>query len=180
MHFFVSNNKTTSKMQEKTLIIFGSSLGNTQFVAEKLQQLLPGSVLMEASCVTKKEIDKFSNLILGSSTWGVGLLQDEFDTFMELLQEQNLTNKTIALFGLGDQQNYPDSFCDGMGKIYDTLKDRGVKFIGEWPADEYDFSMSKAFKNGKLVGLALDEDNEPDLTNYRLKNWVKKIKSFLQ
>jgi flavodoxin I len=35
--------------------------------------------------------------------------------------------------------------------------------------------MSKALINGKLVGLALDEDNEPDLTDYRLKKWIEKI-----
>lgn len=167
-------------MQKSTLIIFGSSLGNTRFVAEKLELLLPGSQLMEASAVSPESIAKFPNLILGTSTWGVGLLQDEFDTFMELLQQQNLEGKTIALFGLGDQQNYPDSFCDGMGKIYELLQNKGVQFIGEWSADEYDFTTSRATKGDNLVGLALDEDNEPDLTDYRLKNWVKLIAPLLQ
>jgi flavodoxin I len=167
-------------MQKSTLIIFGSSLGNTRFVAEKLEQLLPGSVLMEASAVTSQDIDKFPNLILGTSTWGVGLLQDEFDTFMELLQQQNLEGKTVALFGLGDQQNYSDSFCDGMGKIHELLQNKGIQFVGEWPSDEYDFTTSRATMGENLVGLALDEDNEPDLTDYRLKNWVKLIAPLLQ
>ncbi len=167
-------------MQKSTLIIFGSSLGNTRFVAEKLEQLIPGSELMEASAVTTENIAKYPNLILGTSTWGVGLLQDEFDTFMELLQQQDLKGKTVALFGLGDQQNYPDSFCDGMGKIYELLQNKGVQFIGEWSADEYDFTTSRATMGENLVGLALDEDNEPDLTDYRLKNWVKLITPLLQ
>jgi flavodoxin I len=167
-------------MQKSTLIIFGSSLGNTRFVAEKLEQLLPGSRLMEASAVSPEIIANYRNLILGTSTWGVGLLQDDFDTFMELLQQQKLEGKTIALFGLGDQQNYPDSFCDGMGKIYELLQNKGLQFIGEWPADEYDFTTSRATKGDDLVGLALDEDNEPDLTDYRLKNWVKLIAPLLQ
>ena len=167
-------------MQKSTLIIFGSSLGNTRFVAEKLQQLLPGSELLEASAVTSKEIHKYPNLILGTSTWGVGLLQDEFDTFMELLQQQNLEGKTVALFGLGDQQNYSDSFCDGMGKIHEMLQNKGVEFIGEWPSDEYDFTTSRARTGENLVGLALDEDNEPDLTDYRLNSWVKLIAPLLQ
>ena len=167
-------------MQQPTLIIFGSSLGNTRFVAEKLQQLLPSSVLKEASAVTTQDIEKFHNLILGTSTWGVGLLQDEFETFMDLLQQQDLEGKTVALFGLGDQQNYPDSFCDGMGKIHELLQNKGVKFIGEWSSEEYDFTTSSATKGENLVGLALDEDNEPDLTDYRLKSWVKQIEPFLQ
>lgn len=166
-------------MYQSILIIYGSSLGNTQFVAEKLQLLLPGAALREASEVEPSELQNYKALILGTSTWGVGLLQDEFETFMDLLLLEDLKDKTVALFGLGDQQNYPDSFCDGMGKIYELLEDKGVHFVGAWPVDDYDFTTSKAVVDGQLVGLALDEDNEPDLSDYRLKSWVQAIKDQL-
>lgn len=162
-----------------TAIIFGSSLGNTRFVAEKLHQFLPEAVLISATDATTNTIDQYSNLILGASTWGVGLLQDDFESFSDLLMEHSLKGKTVALFGLGDQQNYPDSFCDGMGYLYEKIKDMQMKLIGEWPASDYDFVSSIALIGDKLVGLALDEDNEPDLTDYRLKNWVKLISPHL-
>lgn len=158
-----------------TAIIFGSSLGNTRFVAEKLHLHIPDAILLQANEVTPEIIEQHSNLILGASTWGVGMLQDEFELFVDLLLQCPLEGKTVALFGLGDQQNYPDTFCDGMGKLHGLLKGKGIKFVGEWPADEYDFSTSKALIGDILVGLALDEDNEPDLTDYRLKKWVEII-----
>ena len=34
----------------------------------------------------------------------------------------------------------------------------------------------KAVKNGKFVGLAIDEDNQSDLTDERIKIWVAQIK----
>jgi flavodoxin I len=166
-------------MKQPTAIIFGSSLGNTRFVAEKLNALIPEADLIPVNDVTIELIGKYPNLILGTSTWGVGLLQDEFETFVELLIQQDLKGKTIALFGLGDQQNYPDTFCDGMGKLYELLQGKEVTFIGEWPSDEYDFASSKALRGENLVGLALDEDNEPDLTNYRVQKWAEIIKPLL-
>jgi len=162
-----------------TAIIYGSSLGNTRYVAEKLQLLLPDANLFPAEEVTIQTLSAYPNLILGASTWGVGLLQDEFENFVSLLLQSPLEGKTIALFGLGDQHNYPDTFCDGIGKLYNLLNNHNVNFIGEWPAEEYDFSSSKALKGDYLTGLALDEDNEPDLTDYRLKKWVELIKPLL-
>lgn len=158
-----------------TAIIFGSSLGNTRFVAEKLHLHFPDAILLAADEATPEIIENHPNLILGASTWGIGMLQDEFETFVDMLLQCQLNDKTIALFGLGDQQNYPDTFCDGMGKLYDLLKQKGVNFVGEWSSDEYDFSTSKALRGNMLVGLALDEDNEPDLTDYRLNKWAELI-----
>lgn len=162
-------------MQNSTVIIYGSSLGNTRFVAEKLQELLPGAQIMSATEINTDEIDQYTNLILGSSTWGVGLLQEDFEDFIDQLAEKDLTGKTIAMFGLGDQQNFPDTFCDGLGKLHEMLLDTGAKFIGQWPIDEYDFTSSRGMDGDMLIGLALDEDNEPDLTDYRLEKWVELI-----
>lgn len=166
-------------MTRNTAIIYGSSLGNTRFVAEKLHKLLPGSVLLPVHEATPERISQYSNLILGTSTWGVGMLQDEFETFVEMLVKQDLTGKTIALFGLGDQHNYPDTFCDGMGKLFDLLQNKGARFIGQWSVDDYDFTTSRAARGEMFVGLALDEDNEPDLTDFRLRKWVELIEASL-
>ncbi len=166
-------------MKHPTLIIYGSSLGNTRFIAEKIQEHLPQAKLMSVADINPDIIANYPNLILGTSTWGIGALQDEFQDFVEMLVAQNLEGKTIALFGLGNQFTYPDTFCDGMGKLYKLLENKGIKFVGEWPAHDYDFASSEALIGDKFVGLAIDEDNEPDLSDFRVKKWVELILPFL-
>ncbi|WP_282038978.1 flavodoxin [Saccharicrinis aurantiacus] len=160
---------------KKIGIFYGSSVGNTRFVAEKLADLIPNSILTPVEKASQEIIESFDILILGTSTWGVGNLQDDFESFVDTLVTCNLNGKTIALFGLGDQFTYPDTYCNGMGKLFELIKDKGSNFIGSWPIDEYDFSESIAVVDGEFVGLALDEDNEPDLTDYRLTEWVKTL-----
>ncbi|RMF69726.1 MAG: flavodoxin FldA, partial [Cyanobacteria bacterium J069] len=45
-----------------------------------------------------------------------------------------------------------------------------------WPTDGYDFNESKAVRDGKFVGLAIDEDNQSDLTTERIQSWVAQLK----
>ena len=156
-------------------IFYGSSVGNTRFVAEKLAIQIPKAVLEPVEKASAETIAKYDFIILGTSTWGVGNLQDDFEVFVETLIKCDLSNKTIALFGLGDQFTYPDTYCNGMGKLYELIKDKGCEFIGKWPIDDYDFSESIAVVKDEFVGLALDEDNEPDLTDYRITEWLKII-----
>jgi flavodoxin I len=166
--------KHDAKMN-KIGIFYGSSVGNTRFVAEKLAELIPKAELNPVEQSGQSEIEKYEFLILGTSTWGVGSLQDDFETFVDALVNTSLKGKKVALFGLGDQYTYPDTFCDGMGKLFELIQDKGCEFVGSWPINEYDFSESLAVINNRFVGLALDEDNEPDLTDHRLKEWVKTL-----
>lgn len=157
----------------QTAIFYGSSLGNTQFVAEKIHALLPQADCLPVNDLTVSQILKYDNIILGTSTWGVGNLQDDFELFVDLLLSLDMSEKTFALFGLGDQQTYPDTFCNGMGKLYHLLNDKGWKVVGRTSVEGYDFSESEAQDGDEFVGLALDEDNEPDLTDVRIAQWVK-------
>ena len=115
-------------------------------------------------------------LILGTSTWGFGDLQEDWDAFLGSLTKMNLTGKTIALFGLGDSSTYSDTFVDGMGIIYRALLEKGCKFIGKVDRSNYSFDSSEAEIDGELVGLALDEDSESQKTSARLDEWLKAIK----
>ena len=160
-------------------IIFGSSVGNTRFVAEKIHTHFPEADLIPAETADLEALKKYDVLIMGTSTWGVGQLQDDFETFVENFLTLDLSGKTIALFGLGDQQTYADTFCNGMGKLYELLEKQKPRFIGQWPGDDYDFSESSAFKDGMFVGLALDEDNEPDLTDGRIAIWSEEVRKAL-
>ena len=46
----------------------------------------------------------------------------------------------------------------------------------ETSSDDYFFNASKALKNGKLLGLVLDLENQPDQTDKRIERWVKQLK----
>lgn len=153
-------------------VFYGSTVGNTRFVAEKIAKQLPSADVLSIKQFDEGAMTAYTAWIIGTSTWGIGSFQDDFYQFVNKLNGLDLSGKTVALFGLGDQFNYPDSFCDGMGRVYEILTEKGCRVVGRWPADDYNFSESRAFKDGELVGLALDEDNEPDLTNFRIKTWL--------
>lgn len=157
-------------------IFYGSSTGNTEVIAEKIKALFGDEAdLYNIDSVGKKEIEGYDYLIFGTSTWGIGDMQDDWEDIIDTLEEVNFNKKKVALFGLGDQVNYADSFVDGMGAIYDAIYDR-VDIVGTWPLDGYVFNESAAQKNGKFIGLAIDKENQSDLTDERLKTWVNQLK----
>ncbi|HHN48312.1 MAG TPA: flavodoxin, partial [Bacteroidales bacterium] len=121
------------------------------------------------------DIEKYQYLILGTSAWGIGDMHRDWEMFIDDLAEINFEGKKVALFGLGDQKLYPESFADGMGTIYCRLPDKSV-VVGSWPLDGYEFYFSSAEKDGKFVGLAIDDDTQPDLTEDRVKKWAVMLK----
>ncbi len=161
----------------KTAILYGSSLGNTQFVANKIHAWFPDAHISPVNEALHLDLTQFDLVILGTSTWGMGAMQDDFDMFKPSLMRQDIEGKVFALFGLGDQNTYPDTFCDGMGTLYHLLTAKKAVVIGACSTDGYDFSESAAIVNGQFVGLPLDEDNEPDLTDGRVDRWCASIKS---
>ncbi len=156
-------------------VLYGSSLGNTQFVAEKIHSYFPDALLASVSDLKVDTLPSFDLIVLGTSTWGVGDMQDDFELFVKQMLQAELAGKAFALFGLGDQHNYPDTFCNGMGKLFHLLKNKAVRFVGDWPVEGYDFSESEALVDGHFVGLAIDEENEPDLTDGRVAQWCRQL-----
>lgn len=63
-----------------------------------------------------------------------------------------------------------------MGILEEKIIERGGTTVGYWSTDGYEFSDSKALRDGKFVGLAIDEDNQSDLTDKRIKAWVAQLK----
>ena len=157
-------------------IFYGSSTGNTEGIAEKLKALFGKDVeATNIDIASKEDIEQYNYLIFGTSTWGIGDMQDDWEDFMDVLEEVDFGKKKVAIFGLGDQVNYADSFVDGMGAIHDAIYDR-VNIVGAWPIEGYTFNESAAVKNGKFIGLALDKENQHDLTHDRMKKWVAILK----
>jgi flavodoxin I len=91
------------------------------------------------------------------------------------LQDVDFTGKTVALYGLGDQEKYADNFVDALGILYDFVTARGARVVGAWPTDGYDFMASKAERDGEFVGLVLDQDNQKQLSDDRLETWLRLI-----
>ncbi|HTX89204.1 MAG TPA: flavodoxin [Bacteroidales bacterium] len=159
-------------------IFYGSTTGNTEKVAGLIQKEFgPGNAdLFNVDITERKEVEKYPYLIFGISTWGVSDLQDDFEDFMDVLEDIDYTGRKVALFGLGDQSTYTESFVDAMGIVYDRLKNLGAKIVGLVSREGYSFEDSMALVNGKLAGLALDEDFESHLTEERIRKWVNDLK----
>jgi flavodoxin I len=158
----------------KTIVIFGSSTGTCEAIAEKIGSRL-GAEVLNVQDLTADVVAANDNLILGTSTWGAGELQDDWYDGINVLKSADLSSKTIALFGCGDCESYGDTFVGGIGELYDAIKNSGAKFVGAVSTDGYTFDDSAAVVDGQFVGLPLDDVNEDDKTDGRIDAWIAQI-----
>jgi len=163
---------------KKTGIFYGSNTGTTEEVANQIAKLLniDSSDIHNVASSAPTDVADYEVLILGTSTWGSGDIQDDWADFVNGLKIIDLTGKQIALFGCGDE-TMSDTFCDGVGTLYDDLQDTGAEFIGQFNADGYDFEHSKSVRDGKAVGLLLDEVNESQMSPERIDEWCTIVKN---
>ena len=159
---------------KKTIVVFGSSTGTCEAIAEKIAQKL-GCEVMDVQNLTAEVVESHENLILGTSTWGAGELQDDWFDGLKVLQGADLSGKTIALFGCGDCESYSDTFVGGIGELYNAIKASGARFVGAVDTDGYSFDDSEAVIDGKFIGLPLDDVNEDDKTDTRIDAWIAEI-----
>lgn len=161
----------------KTTIIYGSTTGTTEDIAGRIASKLniAQGDIYEISKVTADTVAGYDTLLLGSSTWGSGDLQDDWYDGIETLKGADLAGKKIALFGCGDSSSYSDTFCSALGTIYNDLKDSGATFVGSVDPSDYTFDGSDAVVDGQFVGLPIDEVNESDKTDERISNWVASL-----
>ena len=167
---------------KKTGIFYGSSTGTCEDLANQIADKMgvAASDVYSADKLSADLVKEYDLLILGTSTWGDGELQDDWYDGIKVLKSADLSFKSIALIGCGDSESYCDTFCDGMGILYEDLKDSGCSFIGnKVGTDGYSFSSSIAVVNGTFVGLALDEVNESDKTAERIDNWTAELKKHI-
>lgn len=159
-----------------TVVIYGSSTGTCQAIAEKIAKKL-GVEAVDVTDLTADIVNNNDNLILGTSTWGSGDMQDDWYEGVEVLKGAGLSGKTVALFGCGDCESYSDTFCSGMAELSQAVE--GANIIGAVSTDGYTFDDSDAVVDGKFVGLALDDLNEEDKTDERIDAWINDIKGSL-
>ena len=167
---------------KKTCVFYGSTTGTTESVARMIANKLGISSgdVYDVSKLTADVAGSYEALILGTSTWGDGELQDDWYDGIKVLKGMDLSGKTDALFGCGDSASYSDTFCDGMGILFNELKDSGCRFIGTVPATDYTYSSSVAVTDdGCFVGLAIDDINESDKTEERITAGTETLKAEL-
>src|SRR4051812_4999215 len=100
-------------------LFYGSTDGNTARVARLIQVAFArlGNARVElfdiADCYLEDMLD-FSHLILGVPTWNTGQLQADWEAIFAEFDQLDLSGRHVALFGLGDQAGYPDTFADAL------------------------------------------------------------------
>ncbi|HKK49608.1 MAG TPA: flavodoxin [Alkalispirochaeta sp.] len=158
-------------------IIYGSSTLNTEYVSQRLAAAFgpDRAELFNVSTIASDLIRERRSLVFVSSTWGVGDLQDDWEAFFPQVEDIDFSDKTVALVGVGDQENYPETFCDSIAILYDAVTDRGGTIVGWTDTDDYTFTSSRAVRDGRFIGLVIDEDNQADRTDNRIREWVKHV-----
>lgn len=158
----------------KIIVVYGSTTGTTEDVAGRIAGKIGASALpvsdFNADVIAGNDV-----LVLGSSTWGCGELQDDWYDGVEILKSSNLTGKKVVVFGCGDSSSYSDTFCDAMSIIAKAAADAGAELVGKVSTDGYTFDSSASVDGGQFVGLAIDEVNESDKTDERIATWVASL-----
>jgi flavodoxin I len=162
---------------KKIGIFYGSTLGNCRKIAEKLQAEFgsENADLINIENANPGIFKEFGNLIFGTSTWGVGEMQEDWENFAHQLAKIDMTGKKVAFFGIGDQVEWADSFVNGMGMLHHQVA-KIADVVGYTSMEGYDFEISLAVKDDQFVGLAIDEVNQADLTDQRIRDWVAQLK----
>ena len=165
-------------MSKKIGLFYGSTTGKTEAAAEMIRDEFGDSVTMhDVSGSEASDFDEYECLIIGCPTWNIGELQSDWEGLYEELDDVEFSGKTVAYFGTGDQVGYADNFQDAMGILEEKISEQGGKTVGYTSTDGYDFAESRAIRDGKFCGLALDDDNQSDLTEERIKAWSAQIKT---
>ena len=170
-------------MKKKVGIFFGPVGGKTENVAKRVQLAFgeDNADLIPIKDCKATDIDKYENVVFGCSTmgketWDMDRPKPDWDLFRPEIEKINCQGKSFALFGLGDHITYAAKFVDFMGIIGKQLLENGAKIIGRIPSSEYEFTDSEAVIDNEFIGLPIDEDFLPELTDTRIKKWVENLK----
>ena len=162
-----------------TAIIYSFNTKKTAKIAEKIKEAFNDEKveMVNAEDITEDQFQSYEQIIMGVPTWFDGELPNYWDEFVPALEEMDLKGKKIALFGLGDQEGYPENYLDGVGIMADLLEERGAELVGFTSVEGYSFERSRAQRGEKFAGLAIDYENQGSMNNERVAAWVEKLRS---
>ena len=193
----------------KICICYGTSNGSTA----KTAKLIKDEFCRKTSKLNIDTFDLYENgppnwknyefIVMGSPTYYNGQLQDDWSETVLTTTPSELRNKPVALFGLGDQENFCFTFVNSIGHLANwLLKECHANLMGYWPVkncqqelrlinknisdskfktqkclNNYFFEDSAALttyrSNQVFYGLALDQYSQKDLTAARISCWCK-------
>ncbi len=170
----------------KVGIFFGTDTGNTRRIAKDIATTLGATVADKPVNIRNASVEdllQYSVLILGTPTYGEGELPGlDFGTpteswaeFLPKLDGHDFSGKTVAIYGLGNQKSYPDDFISAVYYLHEQFNRCGANLIGTWSTEGYTFKRSKAVVSDRFLGLALDQENQKELSKDRLAAWLDSI-----
>jgi len=161
----------------KTAIIYSFNTTKSKNAAEKIIEAYGKDKIeaLNAEEITGEIFLSYDFLILSQPTWFDGELANYWDEFVPELEDLDLKGKIFALFGLGNQKEYPENFGDAVGIMAEILENAGAKLIGFTSTEGYNFESSKAVRADQFAGLMLDQDTQAKLSEKRIKDWIAKL-----
>ena len=145
---------------KKTLIIYGSTTGNTEYTAETIFRILQsGQVETTLKNVREASGDDlapdFDAILLGCSTWGDEdiELQEDFIPFFESMEDRSLDKLRFGVFGCGDSSY--THFCGAVDEIEELIGRRG----------------------GEVLIQSLKIDGDPDDVKIEIQDWAESIRA---
>jgi flavodoxin I len=167
-----------------TALIYSPEGGNVNSVTDMLGELIGMDKvdIIPVKDVEEGDLNDYDQLIILGSTvgtdhWSNETIIDEWPGFYNKIKDIPFENKKVAIVGLGNSFLYPSHFADGMAMHYEKLTKLNARVLGKVEAEGYDFTDSESLdEDGYFCGLAIDEDNEPELTRERLENWLSILK----
>jgi flavodoxin II len=170
-------------MSSKIGLFYGSSTCYTEMAAEKIRDCINsihGGDLVALHNIAADPVSLMTDyqyLILGIPTWDYGELQEDWEANWDAIDDLDLSRCKVAIYGLGDQIGYPEWFQDALGYLWAKVVNIGATSVGGWPNQGYQFDQSQALTADKqfFVGLALDDENQFDLTDAYIDQWSRQI-----
>lgn len=164
---------------KKIGLFWGSTTGNQQDAADIVCELIEkkGYIIdsFDIRSTSPSKMLEYSNLIIGCPTWNIGELQEDWEEVYLQYRKLDFNNITAAFFGAGDQISYSFNYLDAIGLLARPFVKNGGNLIGRCSTVGYEFDESEAIDGGQFLGLGIDNDNQEELTEKRINEWVEKI-----
>ncbi len=161
----------------KIALIYSKHSEHTAGVAEMIKKEMADKEYTEVNVedASFDEILNYDFLILGTSTWFDGELPNYWDEYLPGLEDFDFSGKKLALFGLGNQADFPENYQDAIGLLANFFESRGASVIGQTSIEGYEFENSAAVKNNKFCGLAIDSSFDEKTKAALVAIWIQQI-----
>jgi flavodoxin I len=166
----------------KIAIFFGPADGSVHRVAKLIAAKIgeDKTNLIQVNDATVDDLARYDKIIFGISTVGKETWDQKFSNadwarFMPFIYDFPFKGKKVAIFGLGDHITYAYHFVNSMGTLAKIVIENGGELLGRVSSQGYIFQDSEALDKGQFLGLPVDEDFEPELTDERVTAWIEKL-----